>query len=106
VTVYINREPVIRHDIDTDETLIGRKDPVADAYPDLDLTDYDPEAFVSRKHAYIYRQNKNYTLYAVSNAGTQLNNELLDLGDRRALSDDDVIILAGKIAMKFELPNE
>jgi hypothetical protein len=106
LTVYVNREPVFRHEIETDETLIGRKDPVSDAYPDLDLTDYDADSHVSRKHAYIYRQNKNYTLYAVSNAGTQLNDELLDLGDRRSLSDGDVIILAGKLAMKFETPDE
>ena len=105
VTVYANREPVMRLLIETDEVLIGRRDPVADAYPDLDLTDLDPEAHISRKHAYIYRQNKNYTLYAVSNAGTQLNSDLLDLGDRRPLADGDVIVLAGKIAMKFEMPN-
>lgn len=105
LTVYQNRQPVMRLAIDMDEVLIGRRDPVADAYPDLDLSDLDPEAHISRKHAYIYRQNKNYTLYAVSNAGTQLNADLLDLGDRRALNDGDVIVLAGKIAMKFELPN-
>lgn len=104
LTVYANRQPVMRLAVDMDEVLIGRRDPVADAYPDLDLTELDPEAHISRKHAYIYRQNKNYTLYAVSNAGTQLNADLLDLGDRRALSDGDVIVLAGKIAMKFELP--
>lgn len=104
LTVYVNREPVQRHAVETDEVLIGRRDPVADAYPDLDLTDVDPESHVSRKHAYVYRQNKNYTLYAVSNAGTQLNSELLDLGDRRPLADGDVIVLAGRIAIKFELP--
>ena len=104
LTVYVNREPVLHHAVETDEVLIGRRDPVADAYPDLDLTDFDPEAHVSRKHAYVYRQNKNYTIYAVSNAGTQLNSELLDLGDRRPLADGDVIVLAGRIAIKFELP--
>lgn len=105
LTVYANRQPVMRLAIDMDEVLIGRRDPVADAYPDLDLTELDTDAHVSRKHAYIYRQNKNYTLYAVSNAGTQLNRDLLDLGDRRALTHGDVIVIAGKIAMKFELPN-
>lgn len=104
LTVYLNRQPVLRHAIETDEVLIGRRDPVADAYPDLDLTEFDPDAHVSRKHAYVYRQNKNYTLYAISNAGTQLNSELLELGDRRPLSNGDVVVLAGKIAMKFELP--
>ena len=65
------------------------------------LRDYvfDPEAVISRKHAYVYRQNKNYTLYVVSNAGTQVNSDLLDIGDRRKLSDGDVIVLAGKMAI-------
>lgn len=105
LTVYSNRQPVMRLAIDMDEVLIGRRDPVADSYPDLDLTELDPQAHLSRKHAYIYRQNKNYTLYAVSNAGTQLNSDLLGLGDRRPLKHGDVIVLAGKIAMKFELPS-
>lgn len=104
LTLYVNREPVSHHLIETDEVLIGRRDPVADAYPDFDLTDFDPDGIVSRKHVYVYRQNKNYTLYAVSNAGTQLNSDLLELGDRKPLSDGDVIVLSGRFALKFELP--
>ncbi len=102
LTLYVNREPVMVHSIETDETLIGRRDPVADAYPDVDLSEHDYDALVSRKHVYIYRQNRNYTLYVVSHAGTQLNSDLLSLGDRRALSDGDVIVLSGAYAMKFE----
>lgn len=104
LTVYANREPVLTYGIDTDETLIGRRDPVSDAYPDVDLSEIDEASVVSRKHAYIFRQNKNYTLYVVSNAGTQLNSDLLELGERRKLSDGDIIVLAGAIAIKFELP--
>lgn len=104
LTLYAQRQPVLTHDIVTDEVLVGRKDIRADIYPDLDLTQWDIESNVSRKHAYIYRQNKNYTLYCVSNGGLQLNNELLDLGDRRSLKDGDVIVIAGVLAMKFKLP--
>lgn len=104
VTVYQNRQPAGTFEVDADELLIGRRDPVANAFPDIDLSGFDPDGHISRKHAYIYRQHKNYTLYVVSNTGTQLNNELLGLGERRTLSDGDVIILAGKLAMKFELP--
>lgn len=104
LTVYVNRQPVHTHKIDTDETLIGRKDIRADVYPDIDLTEYDSGSVISRKHAYVYRQNKNYTLYAVSNGGLQLNSELLDLGQRRPLKDGDIIIVAGVIAIKFKLP--
>lgn len=106
LTLYVNREPVHTHTIETDEILIGRRDPVADAYPDLDLSDYDPKSEISRKHAYVYRQNKNHTLYVVTNAGTQLNSDLLEIGDRRPLSDGDVIILSGKFAIKFDVPDQ
>lgn len=106
LTLYVNRAPVHSHAVDTDETLLGRRDPMADAYPDFDLTDFDPAGEISRKHAYVYRQNRNYQLYVLSNAGTQLNAEMLTLGDRRALKTGDVIVLAGKYALKFELPAE
>jgi len=103
LTLYVNREEAHKHYIENDETLLGRRDPHSDAYPDFDLSEYDTKGLVSRKHAYVYRQNKNYTLYVVSNAGTQLNNELLSLGDRRVLKPNDVIVLAGVLAIKFEI---
>lgn len=106
LTLYVNRQPVHTHAIETDETLIGRRDPMADSYPDVDLTQWDEGAHISRKHVYIYRQNRNYQLYVVSNAGTQLNADLLTLGERRPLKSGDVLVLAGKFAMKFELPAE
>lgn len=104
LTIYQNRQPVHTVAIDGDEMLIGRRDPVANAFPEIDLSEYDGEGSVSRKHAYIFRQNKHYTLYVTSNTGTQINQDLLSLGDRRELSDGDVIILAGKLAMKFQIP--
>ena len=106
LTLYHQRQPVLEVEIDTDETLIGRQDIRADIHPDIDLTQWDPETFVSRKHAYVYRQNKNYTLYAVSNGGLQLNSDMLELGDRRPLKHGDVIVVAGILAFKFALPTE
>ena len=104
LVLYAQRQPVLEHDIDSDEVLIGRRDIRADIHPDIDLTPWDDQSNTSRKHAYIYRQNKHYTLVSVSNAGLQLNSELLDLGDKRQLSDGDVIVFAGVLAMKFTLP--
>lgn len=106
LTVYQNRQPVESYEVASDELLIGRRDPIANAFPDIDVSQFDAEGQISRKHAYIYRQHKNYTLYVISNTGTQLNNELLELGQRRTLKDGDVIILAGKLAMKFQIPAE
>lgn len=107
ITVYQNRQPVLTHQIQTDETLIGRRDVRGDIYPDVDLTAYDQAGeFISRKHVYIYRQNREYTIYVVSNMGTQLGNQILDLGARHSLSDGDVIILGGRLAMKFEVAGD
>ncbi len=106
LTVYQNRQPVESYEVASDELLIGRRDPIANAFPDIDVSQFDAEGQISRKHAYIYRQHKNYTLYVISNTGTQLNSELLELGQRRTLKDGDVIILAGKLAMKFQIPAE
>jgi hypothetical protein len=102
LTVYHQRQPVHTHMITTDEVLLGRTDVRADILPDVDLTQWDEAGHVSRKHAYIYRQNRVYTLYAVSNGGVQLNKELLEIGDKRELRDGDIIVLAGAIAIKFE----
>jgi len=104
LTLYYQRQPVNTYAVEMDELLIGRRDIRADIHPDIDLTEFDPEAFISRKHAYVYRQNRNYTIYAVSNGGVQLNNDLLELGDKRPLKDGDVIVLAGILAFKFKLP--
>jgi hypothetical protein len=102
ITVFHQRQPVHTHLITTDEILIGRRDVRADIHPDIDLTTWDPDGNISRKHVYIYRQNRLHTIYAVSNGGVQLNKDLLEFGDRRELRDGDVIILAGVLAMKFE----
>ncbi len=86
-----------------DETLIGRYDPVSGSYPELDLTEFDKDSCISRKHAYIYRQGGKYFIYPVSNAGTQLNQTLVDMGSKKELSNGDVVILAASLAMKFHL---
>jgi hypothetical protein len=101
LVVYQNKQPVHYHAIVHDETLIGRHDPVSGAYPQLDLTPWDAEAATSRKHAYVYRQEGQFSLKPITNSGTQLGRELLEMGSRAALSDGDVIVLGGKIALKF-----
>jgi predicted component of type VI protein secretion system len=103
LVVYQNKQPVFTHPIANDETLIGRYDPISGSYPELDLTPYDADARISRKHAYIYRMNNKFILYPVSNAGTQHNQTLVDMGARSELADGDVIILAASLAMKFHI---
>ena len=86
-----------------DETLIGRYDPTSDAYPDLDLTSYDSDSQVSRKHAILMRIGGKYFVRPISNSGTQINGHLLSIGEKTEIEDGDVLILAGALAMKFQV---
>ncbi|MBI3071743.1 MAG: FHA domain-containing protein [Deltaproteobacteria bacterium] len=103
LVVYQNRAPVFRHFVVNDETLIGRADPIAGSFPDLDVAKFDPDRVASRKHAFVYRQEGKHVLHALSDGGTQLNQELLKGGDRREIKEGDVIVLGAKIALKFEV---
>ena len=100
--VYVDRKPAYHYPIVYDETLLGRRDPLSNAYPDLDLTPFDPELAISRKHGYIYREGDKHYLYPISNSGTQMNKEMIEMGTKRELTEGDVIILSGRLAMKFE----
>ena len=44
------------------ETTIGRKDPVTGIYPDVDLSPFDTQRSVSRRHAKIYRRGTKFFL--------------------------------------------
>jgi hypothetical protein len=101
MVVYKDKQPAYTHPIVNDETLIGRYDALSGAEPELDLTDWDDEAKVSRKHAFIYRMNGEHFLYPVSNAGTQVGSTIVEMGTRHKLADGDVVILSMAIAMKF-----
>jgi hypothetical protein len=101
LVVYQNRQPAHYHALAHDETLIGRTDPISGADPQLDLTPFDPDAATSRRHAYVYRQEGAFTLKPVTNSGTQVGKELVEMGARRPLADGDVIVVGGKIALKF-----
>ncbi len=103
LVVYQNKQPAHTHPIVNDETLIGRYDPLSGSYPDLDVTEFDKDGRTSRKHVYIYRNNRDYFLYPISNGGTQLGQEIVEMGQRKQLKDGDVIILAASLAMKFHI---
>ena len=58
---------------------------------------------IAAEHIAIYRQNKNYTLYALSDEPTQVNDQLVALGERVKLRDGDVIVVGEEIALGFDL---
>lgn len=72
--------------------------------PVIDLSQFGDASRFATRHGYLFRQNKHYTLYVLSDMGTQVNDEVLTIGDYRELSDGDVIVLGGEVALKFNEP--
>jgi eukaryotic-like serine/threonine-protein kinase len=46
--------------IEKAENLVGRRDPMSNIFPEVDLSKYDPQTKVSRRHAKIWRDGPNY----------------------------------------------
>ncbi len=99
--VYFNRKPALYFPVIYDQILIGRQDPASNAYPELDLTPFDPGLVVSRKHAYFYKEGDDYYVYPISNSGTQVNQKMVEIGEKKRVKENDVIILSGRIAIRF-----
>ncbi len=43
-----------------DENLVGRRDPMSNIFPEVDLSKYDPQTKISRRHARIWRDGVNF----------------------------------------------
>ena len=76
-----------------DRIVLGRSDPVATYYPDLDLSPYGgQEGGVSRRHAAIIQDDDNQALYIEdlnSTNGTRINGFSLEPRRRYRLRDGD-----------------
>lgn len=88
--------------IDNAVTNMGRWDPDSGAFPDMDLTNDDVDAKISRKHAKIISKNGQFFLEDLGS----LNGSYINRGDRltpgepQPLKDGDEVIL-GKTFFKF-----
>ncbi|NNE67311.1 MAG: FHA domain-containing protein [Pyrinomonadaceae bacterium] len=47
-------------DLGKKENLVGRRDPMSNIFPEVDLSKYDPQTKISRKHARIWREGETY----------------------------------------------
>jgi hypothetical protein len=72
--------------------------------PVVDLSQFGDATCFARRHGYLFRHNKHYTLYVLSDLGTQINDEVVELGEYRELADGDVVVLGGEVALKFNKP--
>ncbi len=43
-----------------DDNLLGRRDPMSNIFPEVDLSKYDPQTKISRRHARIWRDGSNF----------------------------------------------
>jgi serine/threonine-protein kinase len=94
--------------IDKASVLIGRTDPHTGIFPEVDLTMYDVETKVSRKHARIYRQGEQFLIEDLGSVnGTVINSVTggsirLNAKSPRVLSAGDELKLGGTV-LQFRL---
>jgi CRP-like cAMP-binding protein len=88
--------------LSTEETLIGRFDPVTELRPDVDLTQVDLKRSVSRRHARLFRTDDGWFLTEEVGAlnGTFVNNERLVTGRAHPVRDGDRVGV-GMVKMVF-----
>lgn len=91
-----------KFDLDSEETLIGRSDPIDQIEPEVDLSFCGGfEQGVSRRHAVIMREDDGYVLEDLgSTNGTVVNREKVTPGSPVTLVEGDVIHL-GKMKAVF-----
>ena len=46
--------------LEKNENLLGRRDPMSNIFPEIDLSKYDPQTKISRRHARIWREGGNF----------------------------------------------
>lgn len=46
--------------LDKDTNIIGRRDPMSNIFPEVDLSKFDPQTKISRRHARVWREGNNY----------------------------------------------
>jgi serine/threonine protein kinase len=92
--------------INKESVLIGRTDPHTGIFPEIDLTMYDPETKVSRRHARIYRQGEQFLIEDLGSVNGTIINSIsggsirLNHKSPRVLSPEDELRLGGTI-LKF-----
>jgi serine/threonine-protein kinase len=90
--------------LDKENHLIGRVDPHTGIFPEVDLSNYDPETKVSRRHARVYREGHQFLVEDLSSVnGTVVNGKFkLYPKQPHALQHGDELTL-GETVLKFVL---
>lgn len=90
--------------LEKDTNLIGRNDPHTGVFPEVDLTSFDPETKVSRRHARVYREGGIFLVEDLSSVNGTFVNDNIRLYPKqpRALQEGDKLRL-GETTLKFVL---
>ncbi|HEY0049535.1 MAG TPA: FHA domain-containing protein, partial [Pyrinomonadaceae bacterium] len=48
--------------LEKDTSLIGRRDPMSNIFPEVDLSKFDPQTKISRRHARIWREGDKFLI--------------------------------------------
>lgn len=95
--------------LDKNENLVGRRDPMSNIFPEVDLSKYDPQTKISRRHARIWREGHEFLVEDLgSSNGTLLLGRVSDTlrlsphrphpianGDRLRIGDTTLQFIVG-----------
>ncbi len=91
--------------IQKDNNLVGRTDPHSNIFPEIDLSRFDPETKVSRRHARIWLEGETFLVEDLNSVnGTVINDSVrlaprqprvLDSGDKLRLGETTLHFLLG-----------
>ncbi|HSS20007.1 MAG TPA: protein kinase [Pyrinomonadaceae bacterium] len=87
-----------------DSNLLGRTDPHSNVFPEIDLSRFDPETKVSRRHARIWREGESFLVEDLGSVNGTVINDAVRLAPRqpRVLDSGDKIRL-GETTLHFLL---
>ena len=82
--------------------LVGRTDPQSNIFPDIDLSRFDPETKISRRHARVWREGDTFLVEDLGSVNGTVVNEAVRLGPRqpRPLANGDRLRL-GETTLHF-----
>lgn len=88
--------------LNKETNLVGRTDPQSNIFPDIDLSKFDPETKISRRHARIWREGETFLVEDLGSVNGTVVNDAVRLGPRqpRPLANGDRLRL-GETTLHF-----
>ncbi|HUQ33499.1 MAG TPA: protein kinase [Pyrinomonadaceae bacterium] len=95
----------VSYTLQKETNLLGRSDPQSNIFPEIDLSKFDPETKVSRRHARIWREGETFLIEDLNSVnGTVINDavrlaprqpRVLESGDKLRLGETTLHFLVG-----------